>query len=235
MRNLILRSTVAALLLGLVTLLTGCNKLGLGGQKTQSTELPTAKQLKAIAYMSRAPGPDGRPAYDHLAQAKSCHDLEIAMRWNRPPDVKTGPFNDKMVYVSAGVPANLPKNSEVFFSGPVKAGRALPTGGSIWTLRLQDDTELAEHPALDVASEFRDVGCRGRAAVDQRERVLGRDRRTGAGQREATRDPGMLDQPGRAQLDRTSFGLRPGTPLTWECAGAPNEKLAWHEVFEGHD
>lgn len=140
-----MRSPIARLagtLLPLAALLVGCGKLGLSNPPQHSSALPSAKQLKSIHYMSQVAGPDGRRVFDHLEQAKSCHDLEIAMRWNRPPDVKSGPFNDKMVYVSAAVPANLPKNSEVFFSGPVKAGRALPTGGSIWSLRLQDGSEL---------------------------------------------------------------------------------------------
>lgn len=142
MRNLIVGMTGTGLLLA--TALAGCGKLHLGGQPQHSSQLPTAKQLKAIRYMSQSqtPGPDGRRVYNHLDQAKSCHDLEIAMRWNRPPDIKTGPFNDKMVYVSAGVPADLPKNSEVFVSGKIEAGRSLPTGGSIWSLKLQDGSEL---------------------------------------------------------------------------------------------
>src|SRR6185312_4962539 len=102
-------------------LLTGCSKvgvwldkLGLSNQPQHSAELPSSRELKRIGYMSRAKGPDGRPVFDHLEQAKSCHDLEIAMRWNRPADVKSGPFNDKMVYLSGRTLANLPKNSEVF-------------------------------------------------------------------------------------------------------------------------
>ena len=92
--------------------------------------------------MSQAKGPDGRQVFDHLEQAKSCHDLGIAMRWNRPPDVKSGPFNDKMVYLSAQTLANLPKNSEVFLSGVIRAGRSLPAGGNIWSLKLKDDSEI---------------------------------------------------------------------------------------------
>ncbi|HEY2016267.1 MAG TPA: hypothetical protein VGH38_22340 [Bryobacteraceae bacterium] len=140
MRNLIVRMTGTGLLLAGV--LAGCGKLHLGGQPQHSTQLPTAKQLKEIHYMSQTQGPDGRRVFDHLEQAKSCHDLEIAMRWNRPPDIKTGPFNDKLVYVSAAVPADMPKNTEVFVSGVVKAGRSLPSGGSIWSLKLQDGSEL---------------------------------------------------------------------------------------------
>ena|SRR5487761_647441 len=145
MRSLILQSTAAALLAA--SLLTGCSKLslgklGLGGERTQSSELPTARQLKSIAYMSQAPGPNGRKLYDHLEQAKSCHDLEIAMRWNRPPDIKAGPFNQKMAYVAAGIPADLGKNAEVFVTGRIEAGRALSDGGSVWALKLKDGSEV---------------------------------------------------------------------------------------------
>jgi hypothetical protein len=140
MRKLIVRSTATALLFA--TLLPGCAKLGLGGQPQHSKELPTARQLEAIRYMSQAPGPDGRRLYTRLEQAKSCHDLEIAMRWNRPPDIKAGPFDQKMVYISSAVPAHLPKSSEVFVTGKIEAGRSLPSGGSIWSLKLQDGSEV---------------------------------------------------------------------------------------------
>ncbi|MDE2451641.1 MAG: hypothetical protein KGO22_21865 [Gammaproteobacteria bacterium] len=142
MRNSIVRSAGAALLLA--TSLAACGKLGFSSQPQHSTHLPTARELKEIRYMSQtqAAGPDGRHFYDRFEQAKSCHDFEIAMRWNRPPDLRGGPFNDKMVYVSGGVPADLPKNSEVFLAGVIRAGRALPTGGSIWSLKLKDGSEL---------------------------------------------------------------------------------------------
>lgn len=134
------RSAGTALLLA--TCLTGCGKLGLGGHSAHSTELPSPQQLKTIRYMSQAPGPDGRKVFNHLEQARSCHDLEIAMRWDRPPDVKGGPFDEKMVYVSAGVPANLPKNREVFVSGVIRHGQSLPAGGSVWSLKLKNGSEV---------------------------------------------------------------------------------------------
>ena len=142
MRSLIVKSAGAALLLA--ASLTGCGKLGLGGKPQQSHELPTARQLKAISYMSQSQpaGPDGRRLYDRLEQAKSCHDLEIAMRWNRPPDIKSGPFDQKMVYVSSSMPANLAKNAEVFITGVIKAGQTLPSGGSVWSLKLKNGSEV---------------------------------------------------------------------------------------------
>ena len=139
MRSLILRCATALLLAALVP---GCDKLGLGGHQEPSKQIPSARQLKAIAYMSQAPGADGRRIYDHLEQAKSCHDLEIAMRWNRPPDVAGGPFNRRLSYVSSGVPATLPRNSEVFLTGVIKAGQSLASGGSVWSLRLPDGSEV---------------------------------------------------------------------------------------------
>ncbi|MHB8812864.1 MAG: hypothetical protein ACYDAE_06315 [Steroidobacteraceae bacterium] len=140
MRSLIVRSAGTALLLA--ASLAGCDKLGLGSGPTLSKQLPTAQQLKAIAYMSQAPGPDGRRVYDHLERAKSCHDLEIALRWNRPPDVKGGPFNQRMAYVSSGLPANLSKSSEVFVTGAIEAGQTMPSGGSVWALKLKDGSEI---------------------------------------------------------------------------------------------
>ena len=139
-RNLIVRCAGAALLLSAT--LSGCSKLGLGGQPQRSRQLPTAKELKAISYMSLTAGPDGQKIYDHPAQARSCHDLEIAMRWNRPPDVRRGPFNQKMTYISSGVPAGLAKNSEVFVTGVIEAGRSMPDGGSVWSLKLKGGREI---------------------------------------------------------------------------------------------
>jgi hypothetical protein len=146
MRNLIVRSAAAALALAILP--AACNKLsleklGLSSQPAQSKELPTARQLKTIAYMSQAKdGANGRLVYDHLEQAKSCRDLGIAMRWNRPPDIKAGPFNQKMTYISSGVPADLSKTSEVFLTGKIKAGQSMPSGGSVWALTLPDGSEL---------------------------------------------------------------------------------------------
>ncbi|HEX5207319.1 MAG TPA: hypothetical protein VFW10_05950 [Steroidobacteraceae bacterium] len=144
MRSLNLRFFGSVLLLAM--LLAGCNKLGLDklglGRQQHSTELPSAKELKTIHYMSQSAGPDGRQVFDHLEQAKSCHDLEIAMRWNRPPDMKGGPFNAKMVYLDSAVPASLPKNTEVFISGEIEQGESQPSGSSVWALKLKDGSEL---------------------------------------------------------------------------------------------
>lgn len=137
---LLLRFAGTTLLLALG--LAGCGQLGLGGQSPHSHELPSPQQLKSIRYMSQAPEAGGRKVFNHLEQAKSCRDLEVAMRWDRPPDVKGGPFDDKMVYLSAAVPANLPKDSEVFVTGAIQHGQPLPNGGSVWSLKLKDGSEL---------------------------------------------------------------------------------------------
>jgi hypothetical protein len=139
----------AASLLLAATFLTGCAKLGLSGKAPHSAQLPTARQLKAIRYMSQTAGPDGRRVFNRPGQAKSCHDFEIAMRWNRPPDVRAGPFNQKMVYLTSGVPPGLSKDSEVVFAGVVERGQALSSGGSVWAVRLKDGSELQ---AVETAS-----------------------------------------------------------------------------------
>ena len=147
MHRVILRFTAALLLLA--TLLAGCAKLGLSGKAPRSAELPTPRELKAIRYMSQTRGPDGRRVFNRLAQAKSCRDFVIAMRWNRPPDVKAGPFNQKMVYLTSAVPAGLSKDSEVIFSGVIERGQALASGGSVWAVHMSDGSELQ---AVETAS-----------------------------------------------------------------------------------
>ena len=138
MRILAIRSAATLLL---ATSLAGCSKLGLGG-KPPAPELPTPHQLQYVRYMSQAPGPDGRKLFNHLSQARTCYDLEVAMRWDRPPNVSGGPFDDKMVYVSSGMPADLPKNSEVFLSGIIEQGQTLPSGGSVWAVKLKSGGEV---------------------------------------------------------------------------------------------
>src|SRR6185312_9171796 len=104
--------------------LAGCSKLPLGHQAPASTQLPSDRELDRIAYMSKSPGPDGRPMFDQLGKARSCRDLEIAMRWNRPPDVNGGAFNEKMIYLTSGIPESLPKQSEVFILGEIEHGQS---------------------------------------------------------------------------------------------------------------
>jgi len=132
-------------LLVVSAVLVGCDKLGslgLGSQQQTSSQRPTPQELKRIGYMSQAAGADGHKVFDHLDRAKSCRDLQLAMRWNRPPDIPSGPFNKKMIYLSKGLPADLPKDSEVFITGTIKRGQSLPSGAWGWSITLGDGTEV---------------------------------------------------------------------------------------------
>jgi len=131
-----------AVFLLLPAMIAGCSKLHLGSEPTSSSQLPTSRELERISYMAQASGPDGRRVFDKLDQARSCHDLELAMRWNRPPDVKGGPFNEKMIYLSSGIPSGLPSQSEVFIDGTIQHGQSLSSGGWGWSLKMSDGSEL---------------------------------------------------------------------------------------------
>jgi hypothetical protein len=140
MRPFVAPSFGALLVAG--TLLNGCDKLGLDGGPHVSAQRPSPQELQRIQYMSQAAGPDGQKVFDHLEQAKSCRDLELAMRWNRPPDIQGGPFNQKLIYLSTQVPADLPKNSEVFVAGTIERGESLPSGAWGWSLQMTDRSEV---------------------------------------------------------------------------------------------
>jgi hypothetical protein len=129
-------------LLVCLTALGACDKLGLDKGAQVSRQRPSPQELQGIEYMSQAAGPDGRKVFDHLEQAKSCRDLELALRWNRPPDIEGGPFNQKLIYLSAQVPADLPKHSEVFVAGTIERGESLPSGAWGWSLELMDKSEV---------------------------------------------------------------------------------------------
>jgi len=132
-----------AVLVLLTCPLVGCDKLTPSSDSQQSATRPSPQELRKISYMSQVTvGPDGQKVFDRLEQAKSCRDLELAMRWNRPPDVASGPFNTKMVYLSSSVPADLAKQSEVFVSGKIKRGQSLSSGSSGWSLKMKDGSEV---------------------------------------------------------------------------------------------
>src|SRR5262249_4724723 len=82
-------SSAAGCSLGLGVLLllanmAGCDRLRPGSQTPADDGAPSEKELKKISYMSTAnAGPKGRKVYDRVQEAKSCHDFELAMRWNR--------------------------------------------------------------------------------------------------------------------------------------------------------
>ncbi len=139
-----LRSAALITLAGSLAALAGCDKLGLSGPTaTASHARPSAQQLQSIAYLPQAPAPGTtQHVFEHVDRARTCGDLELAMRWNRPPDIPTGPFHKKLVYVSDGVPEGLPKDSEVFFAGRIEKGESLPSGDSGWIVRLADGSAL---------------------------------------------------------------------------------------------
>jgi hypothetical protein len=119
--------------------LGGCDKLGLAKSAVGPPEVPSDADLQKISYMSSSnTGPQGRKQYDHLEQAKSCGHLEIAMRWNRPPNVMGGPFSKQLVYLTDTVPADLPKDTEVFLVAHIEKGDPLVAGGEAWILKMKD-------------------------------------------------------------------------------------------------
>ena len=173
MKAVVRRASFAAL--ALAGLVAGCDKLGLDHQPQQSAQLPSPEALQRIGYMSRGPaGADGRRLFDHLEQARSCADLELAMRWNRPPDVQAGPFGQKMVYLTAGIPADLPKQSEVFVSGIIKRGEPLSSGSSGWSVRMRDGAEVQAIEAAEYRQKQEQIQQEGGGAAFVQPYVPGR-------------------------------------------------------------
>ena len=128
--------------LAVVTLAAGCDQLGLGHKAVESQDLPSPEALAKIGYMTTAAsGPEGRKVYTRLEEARSCGDFELAMRWNRPPDVAGGPFHQKLIFLTKSIPADLPKNSEVFIVGVIERGGTLASGAGGWSLRMQDGSQ----------------------------------------------------------------------------------------------
>jgi hypothetical protein len=134
---------ISALLI-LAAATAGCDQLGLGGKQAAVPDgAPEEQALQKIAYMSSAnSGVNGRKVYTRLEEAKTCADLELAMRWNRPPGVESGPFHQKMVYLSGDVPADLPAKSEIFLRAIIEDGQTLPSGAARWFLRMKDGTRV---------------------------------------------------------------------------------------------
>jgi hypothetical protein len=138
--RLTLSLRMAALIL-LAGMATGCDKLGIGNKIAEPAETPTEQELAKISYMTSAnTGVNGRKLYIHPEEAKTCGDFELAMRWNRPPNVEGGTFRKKMVYLTAGMPADLPKSSEVFIRAKIEKGMTMPSGAAGWSLRMKDGT-----------------------------------------------------------------------------------------------
>jgi hypothetical protein len=121
----------------------GCDKLGMGNKVVGPAEVPSEQALQKISYMSSAnSGPQGRKQYNHFEEAKTCADFEVAMRWNRPPNVPGGPFSKQMVYLTSDIPADLPKDSEVFIASTIVKGDPLVAGGEAWLLKMKDGTTV---------------------------------------------------------------------------------------------
>jgi hypothetical protein len=139
---------------GLVVLMTnlvvGCDKLGMGPEAPIADGAPAEQQLQTISYMSASnSGVKGRKVYDHLEEARTCADFELALRWNRPPNVEGGAFHKKLVYLTAQFPQDLPKQTEVFITARIERGEALSMGGAGWLLRMQDGTRVQAVESAD--------------------------------------------------------------------------------------
>jgi len=132
-------SRLEAVLL-LTGLSAGCDQLGTGKSTPQEPEVPSVHELRKIGYLPAETDPKGRKVYNQLAKAKSCGDFELAMRWNRPPNIAGGPFGKKMAYLGVASPAELPRDSEVFLTGTIVRGASLVGGGQSWYLRTKDGT-----------------------------------------------------------------------------------------------
>jgi hypothetical protein len=144
-----------SLRVGLILLMTqltvGCEKLGIGDPPPVADDgAPDAQQLKKISYMTADnTGVKGRKVYKRLEEAKSCKDLELALRWNRPPNVAGGPFKQKLVYLNQQLPADLPKNTEMFVAARIERGAMLPGGGAGWLLRMKDGSLIQAVESTD--------------------------------------------------------------------------------------
>jgi hypothetical protein len=129
--------------LALAAALAGCDQFGGAKKALGPPEVPSDAQLKKISYMTAEnSGPQGRKSYTHLWQARTCADLETAMRWNRPPNVAGGSFGKQMVYLVDTVPADLPTDSEVFIRGTIEKGDQLVAGGWAWIVKMKDGSLL---------------------------------------------------------------------------------------------
>jgi|ERR1700716_2806666 hypothetical protein len=125
----------------LASLACGCDQLGLGNKAPASDGAPPVQELQKISYMSSSDSPaKSRKLYSHYEEARTCGDFELALRWNRPPNVAGGVFNKKIVYLTSGVPNELAKDSEVFIIGTIEQGKSLGSGTQGWLLRMRDGT-----------------------------------------------------------------------------------------------
>jgi hypothetical protein len=139
MRYSLSLSIATAILLASVT--GGCDQFGIGNSAAEPDGAPSEQDLQKISYMSSADvDTKGRKLFGHYEEAKTCGDFELAMRWNRPPNVAGGVFHKKIVYLTSTVPGDLPKDSEVFVTGTIEKGDTLTSGALGWHLRMRDGT-----------------------------------------------------------------------------------------------
>ena len=132
------QSNINALVMTAV-MLYGCDRVDPGQKTPVADGAPSEQELQPIAYLSSSDGgPGGRKLFDRLDRARSCKDFELAMRWNRPPNVEGGLFHKKMVYLEDTFPPDLPKDSEVVFSGKINQGDVLASGSARWYLQMPD-------------------------------------------------------------------------------------------------
>jgi hypothetical protein len=135
-----MRMAAAVLLAGLAC---GCDRFGTGNKVAEPDGAPSDQELQKISYMSSSDMKDqARKRYSHYEEAKTCGDFELAMRWNRPPNVAGGAFHQKMVYLTSAVPGDLPKDSEVFVAGTIEKANNLTSGALGWQVRLRDGTQV---------------------------------------------------------------------------------------------
>jgi hypothetical protein len=138
--TLAMRMAAAVLLAGLAC---GCDRFGMGNKVAEPDGAPSEQELQKISYMSSSDVKDqGRKRYSHYEEAKTCGDFELAMRWNRPPNVAGGAFHQKMVYLTSAVPGDLPKDAEVFVAGTIEKANNLTSGALGWQVRLRDGTQV---------------------------------------------------------------------------------------------
>ncbi len=130
-----------ALGLVLLAVLSGCDQFHSASSDSGPDGAPTEQELRKIGYMSSTDsGPNARKMYSRFEEAKTCADFELAMRWNRPPNVEGGPFHQKVVYLTSTVPADVPKGAEVFIVATIEKWETLPSGAAGWYLRMADGT-----------------------------------------------------------------------------------------------
>ena len=143
-------SSRVGLLLLMINTMLGCGKLGMGTEAPVA-DAPSDQQLQKISYMSAADsGPKGRKVYGNLEEARTCADLELAMRWNRPPNIEGGPFRKKLVHVTTQLPHDLPKQTEVFIAARIERGETLPSGETGWLLRMRDGSVVEAVESADI-------------------------------------------------------------------------------------